>query len=85
MFRAGHKRGRTGLARACQDASSKDDGRVGRDEAGSVAVRGVGAILAVSVVQLVVGNGLFWLVFAVLMICGTWLMQRAGRQDRRHR
>lgn len=43
------------------------------------------AILAVSVVQLVVGNGLFWLVFAVLMICGTWLMQRAGRQDRRHR
>ena len=77
MFRAGHKRGRTGLARACQDASSKDDGRVGRDEAGAVAVRGV--------VQLVVGNGLFWLVFAVLMICGTWLMQRAGRQDRRHR
>lgn len=43
------------------------------------------AILAVGVVQLAMGNGLFWLVFAVLMICSTWLMQRVGRQGRQDR
>lgn len=42
-------------------------------------------ILTVGVVQLGLGNGLFWLVFAVFMICTTFLMRRAGRPGKRCR